>query len=53
MNMVNVSVQSEISTSIPIMLTGSRLTEKEIKINKTNTVIENITGLYLGGWQPN
>lgn len=53
MNMVNVSMQSETNTSSPIMLTGSHLTEKKIKINKTNTVIENITGLYLRGWQPN
>lgn len=53
MNMVNVSMQAEISISIPIMLTESHLTEKKIKINKTNTVIENITGLYLRGWQPN
>lgn len=53
MNMVNVSMQSEISTSIPITLTGSHPTEKKIKINKANTVIENITGLYLGGWQSN
>lgn len=40
MNMITVIMQSEISTSSPITLIASHLTEKKIKINKTK--IENI-----------
>lgn len=38
MNMISVITQAEISTSIPIMLIASHLTEKKIKTNKTNAV---------------
>lgn len=53
MNMISVIMQAEISTSILVMLIASHLTEKKIKTNRTNTVIENITALYLRGRQPN